>query len=144
MDSQIFLVEFSNNDHIVTIDRCSHYDQLVRETVKAINGSIQAQDIDSYQYDALFGEECITITVKNSKALFRIPNKPYYKLKCIINLPQSNHQPLSITNKPTTNFQIDTAYKIIYKLPVSSRRLDSMKIFWIYFNCSNLYIIIYK
>ena len=81
MDSQIFLVEFSNNDHIVTIDRCSHYDQLVRETVKAINGSIQAQDIDSYQYDALFGEECITITVKNSKALFRIPNKPYYKLK---------------------------------------------------------------
>lgn len=128
MDCQTFLISFSHNDQIVTVDRCSQYDQLVEETVQATNGQIQSDDIESFQYEALFGDKNITITAKNTKALFRVPNQQYYALKCIVNIAQDNDtQALPMHNKqPRILRRFAKRIPIIYKLPVLSRKRDSM------------------
>lgn len=147
MTSQIFLISFSHNDQIITVDRCRDYDKLTEEIVDATNGQIQIDDIESFEYTAIFGDINITITARNSKGLIRIPNQEFYPLKCITKFAKSNDK-TSMNNNTTiqksinhNNQHSDTQHHIHddndvsvhsksnppdYKLSGLSRKQDSM------------------
>lgn len=133
MDSPGFLIKFSHNERIIVIvDRCEYYNQLVEQTVQATGGEIRAQDIDSFQYEATFGNQNVTITARNSKALHRIPKKIFYRLKCITKLKPAKQQqslPMNIipcdTPKQSSQARWKNCITINYKLSIS-RKQDSM------------------
>lgn len=138
MSSQIFLISFSNNRQVITTERYEDYDKLIHEIVQATNHQIEATDIDSLQYEDVFGNRNITITVRNSKALARVPKKEFYSLKCITNLHDVDNKffnhPLAMMNnsvqtiqKSIPNEQVEiTAEKIVYKLRGLTKRRDSL------------------
>lgn len=138
MSSQIFLISFSNNRQVITTERYEDYDKLIHEIVQATNHQIEATDIDSLQYEDVFGNRNITITVRNSKALARVPKKEFYSLKCITSLHDVDNKffnhPLAMMNnsvqtiqKSIPNEQVEiTAEKIVYKLTGLTKRRDSL------------------